>query len=240
MNRLLEYQRGILATDGGSITTPIALPGTNQEQDYNLDGLGNWSSTTYTPEGGSSTTQTRVHNKLNEVKQYASTPVHYDHGNNTAPHGGRGNGNIVDDGIRSYTYDAFNRLTRISRKSDGMVICKYAYDALGRRVRKTILNGGLSGSIANSTTRYLYDASQAVEELNATNAALRQFIWGQYIDELVQLRTYTDTGSQPLPAGTYYLLSDLLYRSSALTDYLTDVQEAYDTDAYGNTLIFSG
>lgn len=48
MDRLLEYQRGILASGGGSITTPISLPGTNQEQDYNLDALGNWSTTTIT------------------------------------------------------------------------------------------------------------------------------------------------------------------------------------------------
>jgi hypothetical protein len=31
MNRLLEYQRGVLASGGGSITTPISLPDTNQE-----------------------------------------------------------------------------------------------------------------------------------------------------------------------------------------------------------------
>jgi RHS repeat-associated protein len=34
--------------------------------------------------------------------------------------------------------------------------------------------------------------------------------------------------------------SDLLYRSEALTDASGDIEEAYDTDAYGNTLVFSG
>ena len=48
------------------------------------------------------------------------------------------------------------------------------------------------------------------------------------------------TGGQPLPAGIYYLLSDLLYRSAALTNSSGEIVEAYDTDAYGNTLIFSG
>ena len=76
MNRPLYYQRGILASGGGSITTPISLPGTNQEQAYDLDGLDNWF-TTITPEGGSSATQTRVHNKLNEVTKYNTTPVLY-------------------------------------------------------------------------------------------------------------------------------------------------------------------
>ncbi len=36
-----------------------------------------------------------------------------------------------------------------------------------------------------------------------------------------------------------YPLSDLLYRSVALTDDSGDVTEAYDTDAYGNTIAYS-
>jgi len=38
----------------------------------------------------------------------------------------------------------------------------------------------------------------------------------------------------------YYPLSDLLYRTVALTDTGNDVVEAYDTDTYGNTLVYSG
>jgi len=56
------------------------------------------------------------------------------------------------------------------------------------------------------------------------------------------LSTYFSTGPQPLTPGNYYPLSDLLYRSAALTstDDSANVVEAYDTDAYGNTLLFSG
>ena len=69
---------------------------------------------------------------------------------------------------------------------------------------------------------------------------LRQFVWGIYIDELVQLRTYQNAGSQALVAGSYYPLQDLLYRSIALTTVAATIAEAYDTDAYGNTLIYLG
>jgi RHS repeat-associated protein len=72
------------------------------------------------------------------------------------------------------------------------------------------------------------------------NTTLRQFVWGQYIDELTQLKTYADTGTQPLPAGTYYPLQDLLYRTAATTNSSGNVVEAYDYDAYGNTLMYSG
>ena len=65
-------------------------------------------------------------------------------------------------------------------------------------------------------------------------------VWGTYIDELIQLTTLATLGQQSLPAGAYYLLQDLLYRAVALTNSSGGVVEAYDTDAYGNTLMFTG
>jgi hypothetical protein len=57
MDRLLQYQRGILASGGASVTTPITLPGTDNDRTYDLDGLGNWKNTVYTPEGETKTGQ---------------------------------------------------------------------------------------------------------------------------------------------------------------------------------------
>lgn len=62
---------------------------------------------------------------------------------------------------------------------------------------------------------------------------------GSPIDECVQLTTLAVLGPQSLPAGAYYLLQDLLYRAVALTNSSGGIVEAYDTDAYGNTLIFT-
>jgi hypothetical protein len=139
MDRLLEYQRGVLASAGGNVTTPITLPGTDSDRVYNLDGLGNWSTTVYTPEGGSSTTETRTHNKLNEVLSFgvlpASTSVLYDHGNNAGgSYPSRGNGNIANDGQETYEYDAFNRLVRVKKISPNELVAFISYDVLGRRV----------------------------------------------------------------------------------------------------------
>jgi hypothetical protein len=63
----------------------------------------------------------------------------------------------------------------------------------------------------------------------------RQFIWGRYVDELIQMKT-VNTGTQPLPPGVYYLCSDLLYRSVARADGSKAIVEAYDMDVYGNSL----
>ena len=244
MDRLLNYQRGVLATGGGSITTPISLPNTNASQSYTLDGVGNWGNTNITPEGGTSQLQVRTHNKLNQVTAFgvapASTPVLYDQGNNAGSPPQKGNGNIINDGARANVFDALNRLVTVNRVSDGLQIGGYVYDAIGRRIVRAISNGGLPGTLPNGTSRYLLDDQQIVEELSGTTGAtVLQYVWGQYIDELIQLKALTAIGPQPLSAGNYYLLSDLLYRSAALTGSSGTIVETYDTDAYGDTLLFS-
>ena len=73
----------------------------------------------------------------------------------------------------------------------------------------------------------------------STDTPTKQYIWGTYIDECIQLNLLVAAGPQSVPAGAYYLLQDLLYRAVALTNSGGYVVESYDTDAYGNTLIFT-
>jgi RHS repeat-associated protein len=113
------------------------------------------------------------------------------------------------------------------------------YDALGRRIRKVIAdlgggNGGLTGDIPAGTTDYLYDGVQCIEERDDSNDAIRQYVWGQYVDELIQQRDINGSDVD------YYMLSDLLYRAAELRDDAgTTTEESYDGDAYGNTQIFN-
>ncbi len=105
------------------------------------------------------------------------------------------------------------------------------YDALNRRIRK---------SLGATFTDCLYNGWQCVEDRDHSDGLIAQYVWGIYLDEFVQMQTYATTGSQGLAAGTYYPLSDLLYRTTALTDSSGNIVEAYDTDAYGHTLVFTG
>jgi hypothetical protein len=106
--------------------------------------------------------------------------------------------------------------------------------ALGRRIRKVITNNGLSGSVGNGTTDYVYTGWQCLEERDVSNNPNVQYVWGIYNDELLQLRN--DISGTP---ADYFPLQDMLYRTIALTDSSGNITEAYDYDAYGNTLIFS-
>ncbi len=119
------------------------------------------------------------------------------------------------------------------------MIATQTYNAQVRRIRRTVTNGGLPDeSVLNGTTDFLYAGIQCVEERSDADTPLRQYVWGRYVDELIQQEELTGGD-----AGTYYLLSDLLYRATALTDdgsaAAAAIQEAYDCDAYGQTLIFS-
>jgi hypothetical protein len=46
--------------------------------------------------------------------------------------------------------------------------------------------GGLPGDLDNVTTDYLYSGVQCVEERDGSDAVQRQYVWGLYVDELIQ------------------------------------------------------
>jgi hypothetical protein len=247
-DRVLQYQRGQFDTAAGPIVTAIGLPHTDASRNYHLDGLGNWKNTAFAPvqsDGsiGATVTDLRRHNSTNELTRFNPTEslpvnVSYDHGNNAASRNPplvqqRGNGNIARDGTLVYQYDALNRLIYVLTPS-GEQIVEYFYDALNRRVYKLVGPDEDAGAI------YYYDGVQCVEEGDISDSSLmRQFAWWQYVDELIRMTTYETLGVQNLAPGSYYPLSDLLYRSVALTDGSGNIVEAYDTDAYGNTIIFT-
>ncbi len=233
VDRLLQYQRGTLSSTGGyegngggSVSAMIILYGAFIRETWTLDGLGNWRSNFIMPYGEPPGTVVGSYNKLNQAYGFK-----YD------GQVGASNGNLVNDGYgNEYSFDVFNRLIQVNNSSTGSVLGSYVYDAFNRRIRKTVSASGL----LNGTTDYIWMGWQVAEERNSSNAPIRQYIWGTYIDECIQLATYTILGSQNLPAGTYYLLQDLLYRAVALTNSSGSIMETYDTDAYGNTLVFTG
>ena len=153
-----------------------------------------------------------------------------------------GAGNLVDDGLRLSEWDALNRLKRVKRKSDGAVIAEYTYDALGRRVRKVISNNGLSGNITNATIDFVYDTQRRVieerQDISSTDTPTKQYVWGNgYIHDLCQVKLLVAENNFAAN-DELYPMQDLLWRTQCLGDSSGVIREAYDYDAYGNTLIF--
>jgi YD repeat-containing protein len=61
-------------------------------------------------------------------------------------------GNLVDDGVRTYQYDALDQLVGIQQA--GIPVASFSYDSFGRRLSKTV---------DGSTTSYRYDGDNPVE-----------------------------------------------------------------------------
>ncbi len=229
LDRLLQYQRGTLASTGGfndagggSITTAIGVPHTDTQRTYDLDGLGNWRQTAFTPVPVSPSpptaqTEVRQHNGLNQITRLQN-PLASELINPTYDK----NGNLTADGAATYSWDALNRLVGAGS------VAQYVYDALNRRIRKTV-----SGAV----TDCVYSGWQCVEDRDVSNSPSVQYLWGIYLDEIIQQMNIAAING--FAAGALlYPLQDLLYRTTGLADSSGTVLEAYDTDAYGNTLIF--
>ena len=121
-------------------------------------------------------------------------------------------GNTLNDGTNSYVWDARNRL--VSANSGGAA---YAYDPLGRRILKTLLS---------SSTGFLYDGVNPVQELNGTTPTANLLTGG--VDKRFQRTDAT---------GTYSYLTDALGSTEALTDSTGAQQATYSYGPYGSMSI---
>jgi hypothetical protein len=133
--------------------------------------------------GGSASTDDRNHNKLNEITQRkinSGTPVTFSYDGSS----GASNGSLA------------NNVTLI-----------YAYDALNRRVMRMVSNEGISGDLSNETLYQAWFGQQLMQERRSSaNDRTRYYLWGNYIDELIQIQYYIATGGSSLSAGHYYPL----------------------------------
>jgi len=125
------------------------------------------------------------------------------------------NGNLTSDGTNTYTWDARDRLASIA----GGTTASFTYDPTGRRASKTI---------SGTTTQFLYDGANPVQELSGAGAVLANLLTGLGIDEYF---TRAD-GS-----GRRTLLADALGSTLALTDDAGAVQTSYTYEPFGNTTV---
>ncbi|MEJ1974198.1 MAG: RHS repeat-associated core domain-containing protein [Lacunisphaera sp.] len=101
-------------------------------------------------------------------------------------------GNLAQDSVWDYQYDAENRLVAMQNRSEvigtGMIAgadarrLEFKYDYKNRRVRKTVY-GGWNGSTYATTlsdTKFLYDGANLIAEFDAlsTLTLTRSFTWG--------------------------------------------------------------
>ena len=190
-----------------------------EQNNWTLDGAGNWS----TVDG-----ETREHSSFNEITvrdDGAVTTLQYDD-----------NRNLLDDGTSSYSWDYRNRLRQAVRNFDGLTIAEYTYDALGRRIAKSVTNSGA----LDGTTNFYYDGWRVVVERDGTDVVTQQYVYGNYIDEVLVMDRNRDGGGTATGPGDQRLYhhQNSLFSTYALTDVGNNVLEGYQYGAYGQLTVF--
>jgi RHS repeat-associated protein len=145
-----------------------------------------------------------TYDAANQISTWASTSFTYD-----------ANGNLTDDGIKTYTWNARNQLTGLG----GGVTASFGYDAVGRRRGKTIMG---------TTTNFLYDARNFVQELSSGGTPPANLLMGLRIDETF---SRTDSG------GTDTLLTDALDSVLEVADASGTLQTHYTYEPFGATTV---
>jgi RHS repeat-associated protein len=123
-------------------------------------------------------------------------------------------GNLTGDGSRTFTYDAFNRLTAVA----GAGAMTFAYDPAGR-LYETVGSG--------STTRFLYDGRQAIGEYNSSGALIRRYVPGAGLDE--HLAWYEGAGT----SDRRWIVQDDLGSVVAVTNSSGAALSVNSYDEYG-------
>ena len=145
------------------------------------------------------------YNADNQLTRFGSSNLTYD-----------ANGTLTSDGTNTYTWSARNQLISIS----GGVAANFQYDALGRRVSKTVVG----------TTQYLYDGVNPIEELSGTTVTAN-LLTGLGVDEYFQR---TDAN------GPADFLTDALGSTVALTGATGASLASYTYEPFGNTALANG
>jgi RHS repeat-associated protein len=144
---------------------------------------------------------TASYDVANKQTAFASQSLSYDN-----------NGNLTSDGVNSYLWNARNQLTGMSGPG---LNASFGYDALGRRVSKTV---------NSASTSYLYDGGNIIQEQSGGSPSANTLTGG--VDQFF---------SRSDGSGTVSPLRDSLGSSIALADSTGAVQTQYSYEPFGKT-----
>ena len=229
LSRLLTSQVGTL-----SGTTISGTPAS--EEDWSLDGIGNWPGYIQKSTGTTMLNQSRTASTANEISGISAsvgsawaTPAYDLAGNmTTIP--------IPSSLTAGYTatYDPWNRLVSLANGST--TVATYAYDGLNRRIVKGIY---VSGSLDHKEHVYLNEQQQVLEvrkEVSGTinSNPLEQYVWQTVFIDAPVLRDY-DAATSGTPTRYYYTF-DGNFHVTAATNASGVATERYYYSPYGGLL----
>ena len=192
-----------------------------REVGYRLDGVGNRRERTERP-GAEGTAEATTAYAVDAVHRYVAI------GETARVHDA--NGNLTDDGARTYRYDALDRLVEVRRKPDGRLLAEYEHFADGRRARVRVWDPALEAVVRD--VRLVHDGPRELAEVEAATGEVQaSFVWApEHVDALV---AYERTARHPLGPGRFYAHQDARQSVVAITDAAGQVVERRRYDDFG-------
>ncbi|MCB1245506.1 MAG: hypothetical protein KDN04_22530, partial [Verrucomicrobiae bacterium] len=223
LHQVTGDQRGTLNLNQTGIG---AVPATTEAFAY--DPTGNWLRYATQADGAVTLDQSRTNNQANQLTQIDadSGGITYDGaGNMTSLRPGGTDGDDWDEN-RSLTWDAWNRLVAVADEEE-TVVATYAYDALTRRIVRTV------GAEDPVHTYWSNQWKPLEERVGADTDPERQYVWGArpgHRDELI-LRDRDSTGDGTLDERLYATMD--YFNATGALDADGDVVERYAYSAFG-------
>jgi len=157
-------------------------------------------------------------------------------------------GNLTNDGRFTYTWDAENRLIKLtslaSAPAGSKVKLDFAYDYQGRRIQKLVSawNSSTLNYQPSTTNHFIYDGWNLVAILNPQSSVLESFVWGTDLSGtmqgaggvggLISMTVYAGTN-----AGTYFYSFDGNGNAAALVNAANGTIAAqYECGPFGEVL----
>ncbi|MDD3793830.1 MAG: M15 family metallopeptidase [Candidatus Gracilibacteria bacterium] len=134
------------------------------------------------------------------------------------------NGNLKNDGEKTFSYDYKNRLTKVETSSG--IIAQYSYDVLDRRYLKELENEKVEYIFSNENI-----LTEKVTDLVNQTTTTKNYINGIGLDDLVAYKENNDI---------YYFHKNHLGSVEGISDSSGNVVVSYEYDSFGNFEITSG
>ena len=174
------------------------------------------------------------------------------------------NGNLSDDGVYEFVYDAWNHLRKVQFdvSSDITTIAEYEYYGDNRRSQKTIQNCGdevVENDGGDTAVMFYYDNKWRIVEMrDGSNQTTYQYLWGtRYTDELIWIEKNgdptesndtnpDDQTSESTADARYFVHQDRNWNVVALSEYDTGdtnngrIVERYSYTPYGSFVVLKG
>ena len=186
------------------------MQGTNTTESYSYDAVGNRLS--------SLGVASYSYNNSNELTSSSQGGYTYDANGNT----------LTDASGKSYAWDFENHLEQVTLPNSGGTVA-FLYDPFGRRIQKVYTTG--ANPPTTTTTNYLYDGDNEIEQADSNGNLLSRFAQAEDIDQPL---------ARSASGTTSFYEQDGLGSVTSLTNSSGTLAQSYAFDSFGKIINFSG